>query len=571
MKGVVEVYKERIRKFLTGLLVLCMVFALNGFADVSAAKKVAATEVSITNTVSVMTVGQSANFNCKLTPSNSTDKVTWTTSNASIAKPDAKGKFTAKKAGTVTITATATSGVKASVKVLVVSKKGVTSLQSRIDQMLDANNVKNVTIKNLKTEETYTIKEGIYGKKTLTVNAPLSEVVNNGKFKSIVIEDVKNGTFIENASGNKLVVKDKDAAVEVAEGAYLYSIDVQAQDGSLNIINNGRILKVNLNETGTVNVSGSGQVTNLVANDDAKVTVAEGAKVNKVTVATGAKNVNFTVNGKVENIVVNEPTNLVLTGKAQRVQVTFTDKAVGSTLETSVPTSVTTTSKVGVTFNEGAEGSSVAITSKNTVVDVTNKTTGEIPVDNDGEASKVETTVTPSVTPTPGTGGNGGGGVVIVPTTTTVSGTEVDGKVSFKLPTVFSTVSAAKVNVTVAGLSGEYNLTSDTLNYVKKLLEADATTIANWKKTTNRTIEKDDYTVKVSGDADSTIKTVEFGGVSCTVDVQGTNAADTSIVVTKGSRSYVLTKSADNTTLFISSSTTAPSTIINMVTFTVTY
>ena len=81
--------------------------------SVSATKvKLSATSMTLTSTANYQTV------KATLTPSNSTDKVTWSTSNKSVATVS-NGKITAVANGTATITATTTGGKKATVKVTV--------------------------------------------------------------------------------------------------------------------------------------------------------------------------------------------------------------------------------------------------------------------------------------------------------------------------------------------------------------------------------------------------------------------------------------------------------------------
>lgn len=558
-------YKERIRKILTGLLVLCMVFAMNGFASVSAAKKVAATKVKITNAYTVMAVGQSANFNCKLTPSKSTDKVTWKSSNKSIANPDANGKFTAKKSGTVTITATATSGAKASVKVLVVSKNGVTSLQTRVNKMLAAKNINKITIKNLKTEESYTIAAGDYSKKTLTINAPMSDVTNSGRFKKVVINDVKNGTYTESATGNAIVVNDKDAAVQVSEGAYIYSLDVTAENGVFNLINNGSVLVTKISNNNEVNVNGTGTLKNLKVNSDAKISVAEGSNVGKVTLAENADNVSFNVNGTVSTIIVNKPTNLVLTGSTSNVSVRFTAQAAGSTLESAVPVAVTTDAKIEVVLEKGAEASTVVTTVDPDDVKLTNNTSKKIDVVEEGTVATTPSTPSTGTTPSNGDTPNNNPTVV----TKTVSGTVSGSAVAFVLPTALNNVKKVVVKANVLGQTPSYTLTSDALSFVRSALTGNDTSIAKWVNVESKTIEKNGYTVTVTGRKGETEKNVSFGNFNVKVDVQGSTSANTQVVVKRAGNQYTLTKSADNTTLFISGANLDA--IASMVTFIVTY
>ena len=66
-----------------------------------------------------LNVGETKTIAVTVTPANSTDKLTWSSSNAEIATVDAEGKITAVKAGEATVTVTTESGKSASLKVTV--------------------------------------------------------------------------------------------------------------------------------------------------------------------------------------------------------------------------------------------------------------------------------------------------------------------------------------------------------------------------------------------------------------------------------------------------------------------
>lgn len=80
---------------------------------------VPATKVAITAPARTVKVGRTLQLKASLTPSDATDKVTWKSSNAGLAKVSQTGKVTGVKKGAVTITATAASGKAASVKITV--------------------------------------------------------------------------------------------------------------------------------------------------------------------------------------------------------------------------------------------------------------------------------------------------------------------------------------------------------------------------------------------------------------------------------------------------------------------
>lgn len=81
--------------------------------------KVPATGVKLNKTAVTLKKGKSITLKAKMTPSGSSDKLTWKTSNKKVATVSSKGKVTAVKKGTATITVKTSSGKKATCKVTV--------------------------------------------------------------------------------------------------------------------------------------------------------------------------------------------------------------------------------------------------------------------------------------------------------------------------------------------------------------------------------------------------------------------------------------------------------------------
>lgn len=81
--------------------------------------KVYAKSLKISNKKLDLYVGQSKKLTCKRMPSNSRDKITWSSSRSSVASVDARGKVKAKNVGDAVITAKTAKGVKAICKVTV--------------------------------------------------------------------------------------------------------------------------------------------------------------------------------------------------------------------------------------------------------------------------------------------------------------------------------------------------------------------------------------------------------------------------------------------------------------------
>lgn len=201
----------------------------------------AAKLIKINNKVSALTVGQEYDLNRTLIPSISNDKTTWTTSDVAIASPDKNGKFTALKEGTVTITATTTSGATDSVTIKVVDKDGTVSNQNDLNALLGSGAAK-ITLKTTDAAS-FVIASGDYSKQTLVVDAPNADVTNNGKFASVEIKAIKSSTWYENAVGNLLKFYAANARVIVGDNASA-SIEVDQEGATLTIVNNGEVKKV---------------------------------------------------------------------------------------------------------------------------------------------------------------------------------------------------------------------------------------------------------------------------------------------------------------------------------------
>jgi uncharacterized protein YjdB len=81
--------------------------------------KVPATSVKLNKTSVTVNKGKTYTLQGTISPSNSTDTLTWSSSNSKVAKVSSKGVVTAVAKGTATITVKTTSGKKATCKVTV--------------------------------------------------------------------------------------------------------------------------------------------------------------------------------------------------------------------------------------------------------------------------------------------------------------------------------------------------------------------------------------------------------------------------------------------------------------------
>ncbi len=256
-----------------------------------------AEEFEINNKVSLLNVGQHYDLNRDLYPKDSNDLTSWSTSDESIAKPDAKGKFTALKEGTVTITGTTLSKKSDHVTIKVVDEAGTVTTQEELNEYLDSG-VGLITIKT-DNEVELSIPEGDYSKQTLVVDAPKAEVTNKGVFKSIEIINIKPNTWYEQATANAINVSGPNARVVVDANS---EVSIISSGTGLTIINNGVISGLTLDSDATVNIEGSGTApipvtanianasittsvpVNLTCNQKITLTILPGAEASTVTV-----------------------------------------------------------------------------------------------------------------------------------------------------------------------------------------------------------------------------------------------------------------------------------------------
>ena len=226
----------------------------------------------IINKVTALTVGQYYNLNRDLSPITSNDLTTWKSSNPEIANPDKRGKFTALKEGTVTITGKTMSGKKDSVKIIVFDEDGTVTNQEELDAIL-ASGINNVLIKT-NDETTFEIPDGIYNKKSLVVDAPNADVINSGKFKSIEIKQIKATTWYEKAVGNTISVSAPNARLVLEEND---KATIAVNDNvNLNLVNNSNSeSELFINGKATINISGSSTMPfNVIANSNATITTS---------------------------------------------------------------------------------------------------------------------------------------------------------------------------------------------------------------------------------------------------------------------------------------------------------
>jgi len=401
---------------------------------------------SIKNKVTALNVGQVYDVNRAIKPSTSNDKTTWTSSDTSIAKPDKNGKFTALKAGTVTITGTTVSGKSDSMTVKVVDEAGTVTTQAELEALLGTG-VQTITLKTTAKLDV-TIPAGTYSGTKLIVNAPNSDVHNSGVFAAIDVVAIAENSWYEDAVGNLLTILA----------------------------------------------------------DKSRVVVSEKAKVSIMVTAEGAKLV-VENEGQISEFVVAAPADVEISGDSSK-EVPVTVAVPGITVTSSVPLNVASKAKMDLVLLPGAEKSTVSADSEANVPDIsgdvkltvtiddgTNKTTkvveGQKIEDTDTDTPVVGPVVTPNPTVTPSIKET----VDLTNHTTTFELTRSYKELSYII------VTYNKVAYIVDGT---------TLDILEAYLDGSDLAKLIWKNTVDTTKTYNTQTVRVYGTKGSMTKTVSF-------------------------------------------------------------
>lgn len=114
-----HVTPHSLKQVLSLLMVLTCALSLLHYNSTSAAGKIKSTAVEVSATAVTLGIGDIASLTAKMTPTNSTDSMTWSSSSKKVATVTANGVVTAVKAGTATITVKTSSRKKATCKITV--------------------------------------------------------------------------------------------------------------------------------------------------------------------------------------------------------------------------------------------------------------------------------------------------------------------------------------------------------------------------------------------------------------------------------------------------------------------
>lgn len=154
-----------------------------------------------------LNIGDKATIRCELIPADATsDLLTWTSSDETIATVDAKGEVTGKGYGTVTITATSANGKSASVEVTV----GVGAINQDFSNDMGAwynHNGSQVSFDG--TCMTYTMASGSKWRGDLSLASNSHKVtLNVGTYRYFAIKMTRPGAYALNWNGAGTIVLD---------------------------------------------------------------------------------------------------------------------------------------------------------------------------------------------------------------------------------------------------------------------------------------------------------------------------------------------------------------------------
>ena len=456
--------------------------------------------------------------------------------NGYVADPSAEKKYVVAASDWETITVTSeTEGL------------GVARNQSALNKVLKNKKVTNVLIWT-DAERIFEIGSKNYKSKTLTVNAPQSEITNSGRFAQINVEQIKPATFREKAKGNKFVITAINARVIVEKGARIleliykpvvkvatdvvttssfnFKLEIQGTVNTVNVApqkaegvteaiapvveietaENSNISEVKVEESTDLKLTGEKETA-------VKVTVEENAVNTKltaevpvkadlsanttVTLAEDAKNSEITLSKKVDVEVKAADAEKAV----EDVTINVAKEAEGASLKTEVKAEIKAEANVSITLDKTAQDSTVIVTDENVKVEV-EKT------DEDGNVSKEEITSTPTPAPdttTPST-----------PSTPSTPPTPTTPAPEQPVPTVSAAVSGTAIGVTKGTETNTYNVTAE----VGKVVTLTVSATGYEAKTENVTVTAEAQTITVTltaaGKANIVVKITVTAGQSTT-------------------------------------------------------
>lgn len=267
-------------------------------------------------------------------------------------------------------------------------------------------------------EGAFTIPKADYPEIDLIVDAPNADMENNGTFKSISVQAIKDSTWLENAAGNFLNILAKTARIVVSQGAGVSGIAFAQTGAKVALEVNGTVnevsfrspdtdAKVSVSQGGSLgnvsveeaaqrtkldmDVSGSvGDVKLAAPQSDMNMAVADGGMVSNVSLDTAAENAKADIdvkgtvsdvsldapkadvkmavdeNGKVNDVTVSKEMNIALSGST-KTAIPLKISA-SATITTSANVALDSSAGLNLVLEKGSEGSSIKISGNTAAV-----------------------------------------------------------------------------------------------------------------------------------------------------------------------------------------------------------
>ena len=220
--------------------------------------------------------------------------------------------------------------------------------QSELDKALADQATQKIVIKSGTVK--MKIKKGNYSGIALAVSSARTKVVNAGVFKSITVNNASS--FIEKATGNNITSADSKLKINIKKKAKNTGIVINKENSRTDIAIAGEVSALDVEKSGcTVNADVSAGGALLKANVKAASTL--------------------TISGTSD--------------KRPSVSVS----AEGAALTTAIASDVSVSGKAGITFEKGAQNSTVKASANGDGTAVNNKTDGNITVDDGSGAETV--------------------------------------------------------------------------------------------------------------------------------------------------------------------------------------
>ena len=248
---------------------------------VPAPKTVAVKSASFAKKTLALTRGDAGTSNpATVSPSNATNKkVTYSSSNTSVATVSSTGVVTPVSVGKATITAKSANGKKATCTVTVSPRTATAKTGAELRDLLESGEIFDKVM--LSTQESGTIQIQSDADLTgteLVVDAPNATVENYVAFKSITIENIASDTYRE-FSLNSIFLKAQSSHLIVEKGASV-KVNIESNVKNANVEMNGIISELHVRTLGNVYLSGTNTNSFLDTNVYSAATISTSIPLN---------------------------------------------------------------------------------------------------------------------------------------------------------------------------------------------------------------------------------------------------------------------------------------------------